>query len=244
MTLDSEEFQQVTEIAARVAAEQIRNLGRGTGGANLPIPTMKLGTVGGTANAGGEVVVRADGDTNAVPALNATGSTVEAGDRVVIEWKPPNGVYVTNLLARASRGNWTPTMAGASSNGTGASSTGHYTRRGHSVTVYGQWTHGVGSSVGTAGQIGGLPFPIISDSDGGALPAVLNCYIVDVSLSRLYDALWITQEGNSSGQIWAPFAFSTPTYGVLTPINEANAPMAWASGDQIIVHGTYDTDAA
>lgn len=244
MTLDAAETNQVTEIAARVAAEMVRNLVRGTGGATLSMPVQRLGTVGGRADAGDECLVRGDGDTDAVPAVNATGMVVEAGDRVVIEWMDRGTVRIVYQLSRASRGNWTPTILGPSSVSTGQSSTGHYTRRGHSVTVYGQWTFGVGTSVGTAGAIGGLPFPVISDSDGGSLPAILNCVVNDVSIPRFYDAEWIISEGNTFGQVFVPFAFSTPTYGVMSPITNGAAPMAWATGDQIIVHGTYDTDAA
>ena len=182
MTLDSEEFQQVTEIAARVAAEAIRNLTRGTGGANMPIPMTRLGTVGGTANAGAETLVKADGDSTPVPAVNATGTTVEAGDRVLVEWVPPSGVFVTNLLARSERGNWTPSITGPSSVSTGQSSSGHYTRSGHTVTIYGSWTFGVGTAMGTAATLSGFPFPAISDGDG--VPGQLHVYHFDAKLSR------------------------------------------------------------
>lgn len=240
MTLDAAEFQQVTEIAARVAAEQIRNLGRGTGGANLPIPTVKPGTVGATANAGAEVSVRADGDTVAVPAVNASGVVLEAGDRVLIRWEPPNGVYVENLLARASRGNWTPTLSGPSSNSSTSSAVGHYTRIGHKVTVYGMWTHGASSSMGTAAVFGGLPFPVISDGD--ALPAMFAGYVNDVSVPRFNPLAWIVQEGNVSGQLWFYNSFGGAA-SLLTAVS-TTAPTTFATGDQIIFHGTYDTDAA
>jgi hypothetical protein len=242
MTLDAAEINQVIELASRVSAETARNLVRGTGGAMLPLPVTRLGTVGGTVNAGGEVSVRADGDSNAVPAINATGEVLEPGDRVVIDWRPVAAVYVTHKLTRASRGNWTPQIAGASAVSTSSTSSGHYTRHGHKVTVSGVWTRGASSSVGTAGQITGLPFPVITDGD--THPAIFHCYVYDASIPRFYDAKWIVAEGQTSGQIWVPFAFATPTYMVLSPIVDATNPMAWATGDQIFVHGTYDTDAA
>lgn len=242
MTFDAAEVQQATEIAQRVAAEAIRNLGRGTGGANLPIPVTRLGTVGGNADAGAQVSVRADGDANAVPAVNAVGAGLQAGDRVIISWQPPLGVFVTSLLSRASRGNWTPSIIGPGSSNSTATGVGHYTRIGHKVTVYGLWTRGASSNLGTAAGLAGLPFPVISDGD--SLPAIFNAYIVDVSIPRTYGARWIVGEGATSGGLWTTFIFATPSYEVITQLVDASVPGAWATGDQIYVHGTYDTDAA
>lgn len=98
MTLDAADVQQITRISQAVAAEAIRNLARGTGGANMPIPITRPGTSGSYADPGAEVQVRADGDLNSVPAVNATGSRLSAGQRVVVSWLPPLGVYVTSTL--------------------------------------------------------------------------------------------------------------------------------------------------
>ena len=112
MTLDAAEVGQITEIAQRVAAEAIRNLARGTGGANTPIPAARPGTIGGGGGAGDQVLVRADGDVVAVPAVNATGQVVQSGDRVLISWLPPLGVYATHMLSGSSEGTWTPAFTG------------------------------------------------------------------------------------------------------------------------------------
>lgn len=242
MTLDAAETLQVTEIAARVAAEVTRNAWRGTGGATMPLPVMRPGTVGGRANAGAEVSVRPDGDPVAIPAINAVGSVLEAGERVLIEWRTPNGVYVVHSLARASRGNWTPSIAGPGSSNSTATGVGHYTRHGSRVTISGRWTRGASSNLGTAAILAGLPFPVISDGDG--LPAIFHGYILDVSIPRNYGCRWIVGEGNTSGELWTTFIFGTPSYEVITNLVDGSVPGAWATGDYITVHGTYDTDAA
>lgn len=240
MTLDAAEIAQVTEIAARVSAETSRNLVRGTGGATLPLPVQRLGTVGGRANAGAEVQVRPDGDLVAVPAINNTGMVLEAGDRVVVEWRAPSGVYVVYNLARASRGNWTPVISGPSSNNSTAVGVGHYTRHCHRVTAYGYWQFGASSAVGTAPVIGGLPFPVISDGD--SIPLVTACYIDDVSVPRPYPVTWIVGEGATGGQVWWHNALGAAAV-ILSPPN-ATTPMTWAAGDRIYLYATYDTDAA
>lgn len=238
MTLDAAEVAQVTEIAARVTAEMARNMVRGTGGATLPLPIQRLGTVGGTASAGAEVSVRADGDENAVPAVNATGMVVEAGDRVVIEWRPVGKCYVVHQLSRAQRGNWTPELYGPSSNAVNATAAGHYTRHGHRVTVYGRFTLGSGGGFGTAAGIQGLPFPVISDGDG--IPAVLPGYITSSGVSR--PLTWVIGEGASGGQLWWHNAFGAVAVR-LDPLS-TTGPVAQQAGDYVSLHGTYDTDAA
>lgn len=239
MTLDAAEVVQVTDIAARVAAEVARNMIRGTGGATLPLPVQRLGTVGGTVGAGQEVSVRADGDITAVPAINATGAVLEAGDRVVIEWRSPAGCNVTNLLSRAERGNWTPLITGSGSNNGSGVKVGHYTRHGHRVTVYGSW-HFSGAVMGAPTTLTGLPFPVITDGDG--IPAIIHGYANDTDIGRAHPIDWIIGEGASEGQVWWHNAFGGGAV-LLSAVN-ATGPFTWATNDYMRVWGTYDTDAA
>lgn len=237
MSLSAEDTQEVTRIAQQVAAESIRNLGRGTGGANVPVPVVRLATVQGTVDGGGEASVRPDGDENAVPAVNATGSVLEAGDRVLVSWLPPLGVYVTDRISRAQRGNWTPFIGGPSSNNAGASAAGHYTRDGHRVTVYGTWIFNPGNAMGTATSLGGLPFPVISDGDG--IPAVIQGHIFNGSNN--YRLQWLIAEGGTAGNIYADNeVFNIPFLANIS----TTFPFTWAAGHVLWVHGTYDTDAA
>lgn len=239
MTLDAAEVMQITEIATRVAAEVTRNAWRGTGGATMPIPLVRPGTVGGAADAGTEVQVRADGDSVAVPAINATGAALEPGDRVLIQWSAPSGVHAVALLSRASRGPWILLNNGAGNNNTNASSQAFYTRQGHRVTVYGRYTLGSGGSFGTGASFGTLPFPVISD--GYTLPAILNGYYTETGgVSR--PLMWVIGEGATSGQVWWHNAFGAGAVR-LDPVT-TTAPVAQAAGAAITLHGTYDTDAA
>jgi hypothetical protein len=240
MTLDAAEIQQITQIAQAVTAEAIRNLGRGTGGANLPIPIVRLGTVGSTTDGGGEATVRPDGDANAVPASNATGSALEPGDRVLISYLPPLGVYITSRISRADRGLWTPTIGGPSSNNTGASGLGHYTREAHRVTIEGSWSFGAGTALGSAATLNGLPFPVISDGDGN--PTILSGYILDVSASARYPATWVIPEGNTGGAVYCLFLFSAPGLPGFAATT-TTAPMTWTTSDTIYISGTYNTEA-
>lgn len=242
MTLDANEVTQVLELSARVTAEMIRNLGRGTGGATMPIPVKRYVTVGSRSNVGDQVLVRADGDSDAVPAVNATGQVLQAGDRALCEWWPPAGVYVTNRVTRASRGDWTTTLTGTGANNSGATRTGDYSRDGERVNVRGLWTVGGGAAVPTANiAMGNLPFPVVADGDG--LPAVFNGYVLDSSAAVRYPLIWVVDEGQSSGPLYVLLLFGTPGYPAMVLAN-AGTPITYAAGDSFVVFGNYDTDAA
>lgn len=244
MTLDAAEVRQITEIAMRTAAEAIRNLGRGTGGANLPISTLRLGTVGGEANSGDEVSVRADGDVNAVPAVNASGHALSAGDRVLIQWSPPLGIYVTNLLSRVSRGEWTPVWAGPSAVSTGVSVAGWYSRSGDIVVANARLDFGVGSAAGTALQINNLPYPVRADATD-SIAAVGEGYVYDASSpTNPYPVKWIVGEGTTGGNLYAYSSIADGFGGgVFNQPVDATHPLTWANGDIVTLDITYRTDA-
>lgn len=240
--LDSSDLALIRRLTQLQISESVRNLTRGTGGASIPLPITRLGTVGASGDVGTEISVRGDGDVDAVPAINATGVAVEAGDRVLVDWLPGGRVYVAQLLSRASRGNWTPSIGGGTSANGAGTRVGHYTRRGHQVTIYGIWEFGAGSALdATSITLGGLPFPVISDGDG--IPAVLGGYVYDASVPRRFPLMIEVPEGQTSDTPYTAIVAAAPG-AVLYAEVDATQPMTWAIGDRLVIFGTYDTDAA
>lgn len=239
MTLDAAEYAQVTEVAQRVAAEAIRNLARGTGGANMPIPVTRPGTVGGTANAGDEVQVRPDGDLNAIPATNATGLSIAAGDRVLISWIPPLGVYVVNILRGSSSGTWTPAIGGPSSSNGNTTSFGYYHRIGRLVRAWGSLTLQVGGSWGTAAQITGFPWP--SAYFGGATWTKGTFHLFDSSTAVRYPGWIDIAEGASVATMYV-FQRNTITDMVFGTNLSTTIPTAQGGGDNVQFEILYTVD--
>lgn len=239
MTLDAAEVLQVTEVAARVAAEQIRNLARGTGGANMPMPVTRPGTVAGDADAGKQVSVRADADVNAVPAVNATGFPLSAGERVLIQWVPPLGVYVTHILDRSQRGLWTPSWTGTGTNSTGTTRTGTYYRVGDAVLLRAKMVFGSGSAVGTQLQMGNMPWPV--KTSGDAVPA--HGFGHFWSGANRQPLAFLVNEGQSVGDIQCWSQFAAPGFPTLASPT-STTPFTWAIGNEVNVTIAYETDAA
>src|SRR4051794_13910861 len=135
MNYDDE--RRVAQIAARVTSEQIRNLVRGTGGQIVPTLSMRTATRTTIGAPGDQVMLRVDGDsiddlapndptsTNLVPAINASGAILGDGDRVMVTWVPPHGVYVTQQLRNGIAGDWTPVLLGPSAANGAATGVGH-----------------------------------------------------------------------------------------------------------------------
>src|SRR4249919_3191349 len=99
--LDATEVAQMTEIARKMVNEAMQNLVRGTGGAMIPTPVTRPGTIGTDTDPGDSALVKADGDVTPIAAVNTTNGTIPSGTRVLISFIPPNGVFITGTFARA-----------------------------------------------------------------------------------------------------------------------------------------------
>lgn len=241
MTLDAEDRALVERIAAQMAAETVRNVARGTGGAVIAVPVFREGATFAQSEPGQPVLVTPDGDDTLVPAVNATGFTLIAGDRVLVEWNPPHGVYVVNVLRSQSGGEFIPAISGAGgTTDTGWTKTGHWSSIGRRIRVWGRLVFGSGSAVGTSFVLGGLPFPVRSDGDA-ADGAIGHCIIKDADLVRDYDGRWQLAEGQPGGVIEVASLFATPGFPILASLT-STAPMTWAAGDSILYNVIYDTD--
>jgi hypothetical protein len=239
MTLDAAEVLQATQIASAVTAEMIRNLARGTGGATLPLSATRLGTVGGAADAGTEVLVRPDGDPVAVPAVNAAGLPLNAGDRVLVEWIPPGGVYVTSLLSRGSNGQFVPLWQGPGSVAGNYGATGFYYRIGDLVFVRASMTHGTTSNTGTAMQLGGLPYPIRT-TGGLIVHGVGHAY----NGTTVFPLEIIGRDGQTNVEIWSPEQLSGTVFITASGSANGGTPFAWGNGCSANLTIVYDTDGA
>lgn len=239
MTLDAAEVLQITEIAQRTAAEAIRNLARGTGGANMPIPITRPCTVAGNANNGDEALIRADGDLAPVPAVNATGYALNAGQRVLAQWVPPLGVFVTNILDRASRGDWQPLWQGPGSSFTGVQGFGTYYRIGDIIHLRGRLAFGGGGSPGTKLEMNGLPWPI--KTSGNGLPVYGLGHFWN-GATRL-PLTWVCAEGTTGGDVQGHLINAAPGAVVLGNTT-TTFPIVWAAGMELSASMTYETDAA
>jgi len=239
VTLLAADIREITEIAQRVAAETVRNLGRGTGGATMSIPITRLGTVGAPADNGAETAVRPDGDLNAVPAVNATGFAVNGGQRVLVLWAPPLGVFITNVLDRSQRGEWTPLWQGPSANSTGVSTHGTYYRVGDLVHVKAKMNFGGGGSAGTSLQMNGLPWPVATSGDFHVAYGVGHFWNGTARLPLT----WVCPDGTTGGDVEGHLAFSTPAAVALGPTTNT-FPWTLAAGMELVASMTYTTDAA
>lgn len=242
MTLDAAEVAQVTEVSQRVAAEAIRNLARGTGGANTPIPVTRPGTIGSGGGAGDQIMVRADGDTNAVPAVNATGQITQAGDRVLVSWIPPLGVYATHMLSGSARGTWTPFFYGTGANNTNTSAFGAWTRIGRRVHAQGRAMLHSGGSYGSGLSLGGLPFATATYSGVQGVAAIGHLYAVRWATGTAYSGQWILAEGATGGGAYVSANFGAGT-NFLSLISTTVPFNPQADSDYITVDIVYDTDA-
>lgn len=237
MTLDAAEVLQVTQLASAVTSEMIRNLARGTGGATLPMSVTRLGTVGGAGDAGTEVQVRPDGDPVAIPAVNAVGMALNAGDRVLVEWVPPGGVYVTNLLSRSSNGTWVPQWTGPSAVAGNYAAAGSYYRIGDLVIVRALSFHGTTSSAGSGLQVGGLPFPIRTAGSQIGVQGVGYAFN-----GTAFPLTLIGRDGGNYIELWSSQVFGGANV-FMVPVN-TTTPFTWANSHQIDITFVYDTDAA
>lgn len=241
MSLNEGDIALITEISARVTAEAIRNLVRGTGGATMPVSVTRLCTVEGEANNGEVTYVTPDGDYESVPATNVTGYPLQAADRVVVTWTPPSGVDITSLASRSRRGSWTPTWGGPGASLGDGVTFGWYVRNDSMVSAHALLQHGTTSNTGAGPMvIGGLPCPARNDGDG--LPWVGHGWCYD--LSRRRPIQWIVYEGQDFGDIWAFYTldFAGNSYATNTGVG-AGVPQAWANGHQIYAEIHYETDA-
>lgn len=67
--------------------------------AAVATPTKRLGTVADDAELTTYVNVLVDGDDTAISVLNGTGAQLTAGQRVVVDFYPPNGAIVQGILS-------------------------------------------------------------------------------------------------------------------------------------------------
>lgn len=98
MTLTSADIAVITDICAKLVRESVANSSRGDGGLSLPVPTQRPGTVGATANPGESVLVRVDGDASPISAVNTLVAPLRGGERVMVTFVPPSGIYVTGTF--------------------------------------------------------------------------------------------------------------------------------------------------
>lgn len=242
MTLDAADLVTIQRIAQTMAAETVRNVTRGTGGAQIAVPVIRPGAVFAVSQPGATVLVTPDGDVDPIPVVNATGFTLVAQDRVLIEWNPPQGVYATNVLRSQGGGDFVPVLGGSGTTDAGWSKTGHWTSIGRRVRAWGTLVFGSGlSTVGTEFTIGGLPFPVRSEGSSIVDGAIGHVYINDVSAVRPFDGRWVIAEGQTAGTVVTPSLFATPGFPILANVT-STAPMTWASGDTLMFNVEFDTD--
>jgi hypothetical protein len=137
------------------------------------------------------------------------------------------GTATSNVLDDYEEGTWTPTFAGLTiGNGTVS---GTYTKIGRQVTVVFGFNCGSTTSVGTLGDITGLPF------------ASANIWIGYIKVhgvafdsgSRWYEAVAVL--GNNSN------AISVPSITNYNSAISASNPMPWTTNDNLVFTATYTT---
>jgi hypothetical protein len=137
------------------------------------------------------------------------------------------GTGAANKLDDYEEGTWTPTFAGLTiGNGTVS---GTYTKIGRQVTVVFGFDCGSTTSVGTLGDITGLPFATSNDYTG----YIKVHGVAFDSGSRWYEAVAVL--GNNSSGILVP---STSNYN--SAISSTN-PMPWTTNDTLVFTATYTT---
>lgn len=88
-----------TKIATKVSREVIASAIRGDGGsARIPVQVKKPAVVVNASGPQGTVSVKVDGDSGTINAINATGRAIMPGARVLVDFIPPHGVFVTGSL--------------------------------------------------------------------------------------------------------------------------------------------------
>lgn len=92
--ITSADWQLILERTGRLVREALVQARDG----GIAGPTFRPGVVGDEGD-GSTLGVRADGDVNAISAVNATGSFIPGGSRVQLMFLPPHGVFVTGVLA-------------------------------------------------------------------------------------------------------------------------------------------------
>lgn len=239
MNIDSEEFDVVIRYAQRAAAETVRQLAAGTGGAAIGIPVHRVATVQGTQGPGGEAQIAVDGEGTTVPAVNATGFSVTAGDRVLVLWHPPHGVHIISKLSGEADGLWTPTISGTGVTDAGTA-VGHYTVVGGRVHAWGNYTLAGAASWGTGGvSVGGLPFQVLEHADSSNLYVRGFAELYDANNLRRYTGRWRVPEGYDVGQVYYENVFAAPGAAYMVPIT-STAPVAEGTDDSLSFEIVYD----
>lgn len=98
----------------RLIAQQVPAMARRA----VPVPSTRLGSVAATSDPIVTYVeVLVDGDESSISVLNATGSVLAQGQRVVVSFYPPHGAMVSGVLLPVSRTEqfWTTTYDVATS---------------------------------------------------------------------------------------------------------------------------------
>ncbi len=101
MGLTSSDWQLIQERTSRMIREAMINAQRGL----LAGPVFRPGTV--AAQAGDYINVRADGDSDTINAINASGLSLPAGARVMLVFVPPHGVFASGLIGTMAT-SWVP----------------------------------------------------------------------------------------------------------------------------------------
>lgn len=248
MGFSAEDRHEIARVAQQIVGESVRNLARGTGGAAFPLPVHRSAMVVSNAQPGGDTSVVVDGDVGAdddifevsVPATNATGEPLYTGDRVLVLWVPPHGIYVTNVFTRFGEGVYSPALTGASAVSTNQVRYGRYSVRGRTVRAWCQYQLGAATSWGSAPSIS-VPFRVRQYADGGSVPIVGKGHLFDASTSTRYPLRWIVASGQITGQVWYEPVFSAPGPSFLAALT-TTAPVTQASGDYLVLDIEYETD--
>ena len=199
-----------------------------------------IGTHAGYITMGnGDTSLIFDNTANTIEPFNQSDRTAEDA-AITLGWSSnrfkdlylSGGVYLggtgaDNLLDDYEKGTWTPTFAGLTiGNGTVS---GTYTKIGRQVTVVFGFNCGSTTSVGTLGNITGLPF-LSADIWTGYIK--VHGVVFD-SGSRWFEA--VAALGNNSNTIFVP---STAN---LTSAISASNPMTWTTNDNLVFTATYTT---
>ena len=148
-------------------------------------------------------------------------------DGVVFGDASGTGTSTSNTLDSYEEGTWTPSFTNLTiGNGTVF---GTYTKIGRSVTVVFGFDCGSTTSVGTLGDILGLPFTASNDYTG----YIKVHGVAFDSGSRWYEVVAVI--GNNSSNILVP---SIPNYNSSIT---STSPMPWTTNDTLVFTATYTT---
>jgi hypothetical protein len=199
----------------------------------VPIPTMVPGTVVSYDGPSAYTTVALDGDEGAqTGCINITSLSLAPGDRVMVSFFPPRGIFVTGLIPGASGViNYTPVLTtgggGAVQPTMGTNSTvlGNYIRQGLHIEMWVTIIFGSTATVGVGVYEISVPesldmtiHPVLQSVGEYTVAIATNNY---AGIARVFDA--------------TKLRFTIPAIGSLNN----TSPAAFAVGDKIQCHASY-----